>query len=116
MKRFLFPILILFFTVLIMPRDVKGQSIALSVSPPILELMIQPGKNVNQEFSLTNLGEDTFIRINIAELSTDGLEEIAPENRLPWLEVSLDGNPTDKPLLVRQDEKLKLNQKIITAH
>ena len=40
----------------------KAQSaISLSVSPPIFELMIQPGKEVKQTYSITNNGGDTVL-------------------------------------------------------
>lgn len=56
-------ILLLIFSIiqLSFAEKVAAQTIGLSISPPIFELMIQPGKEVKQIFTLTNLGGDTTI-------------------------------------------------------
>jgi len=42
-------------------KTLAQSTISLSVSPPIFELMIQPGKEVKQIFTINNLGRDTTI-------------------------------------------------------
>ena len=43
------------------PTKVQAQTISLSIWPPLLEAVIQPGKAITQVFKLKNLGDDTVI-------------------------------------------------------
>ena len=47
------------------PAKVRAQTISLSIWPPLLEAVIQPGKAVTQVFKLKNLGDDTVIHASI---------------------------------------------------
>ena len=58
---FIIPLLLFTIFPFVFAKGVIAQAISLSVSPPIFELMIQPGKEVKQIFTLTNLGGDTTI-------------------------------------------------------
>ena len=58
---FIIPFLLFTIFPFVFAKGVIAQAISLSVSPPIFELMIQPGKEVKQIFTLTNLGGDTTI-------------------------------------------------------
>ncbi|HLD92083.1 MAG TPA: hypothetical protein VI795_01665 [Patescibacteria group bacterium] len=58
---FIIPLLLFTVFPFLFAKDVDAQAISLSVSPPIFELMIQPGKEVKQIFTVTNLGGDTTI-------------------------------------------------------
>lgn len=45
-----------------MKNNIKAQNaISLSITPPIFETMIQPGKEVKQTYSIENLGGDTLL-------------------------------------------------------
>jgi hypothetical protein len=60
-----------------------AQSLSLSLSPPILEVFIKPGKSVTQVYKLTNNGEPVIITPYIAMLSSSGIKEdpnFTPEN------------------------------------
>jgi len=58
---FIIPLLLFTIFPFVFAKGVIAQAISLSVSPPLFELMIQPGKEVKQIFTLTNLGGDTTI-------------------------------------------------------
>ena len=46
-----------------------AQDISLSITPPLLELMIQPGKETSQRYILTNNGAETPLKIKIVPFS-----------------------------------------------
>ena len=64
MKKLL-PLIIALFLFTFTPSSVEAQTISLSVWPPLLETVIQPGKAITQVFRLTNLGDDTIIYAQI---------------------------------------------------
>jgi len=100
-------ILLLALVSLFQPELVSAQSLAFSVSPPVVEIMIQPGKETNQTIKLTNLGDDTFIRINIAVYENGRIRDVSDSEKLPWLETT--EKIGDKPFLVRKNEEIPVN-------
>lgn len=63
-KLFLVFVLFSLFTIpySLLPQKVSAQSaISLSISPPIVEVMIAPGKSIKQTFTLSNDGGNTLI-------------------------------------------------------
>jgi len=44
-----------------------AQSLSLSISPPILEVMIMPGKQVSQTFTIANNGQDGYAKFTLAQ-------------------------------------------------
>ena len=46
-------------------REVKAQTLSLSLWPPVLEAMIMPGKSITQAYTITNAGLDTVIETQI---------------------------------------------------
>lgn len=57
---FVFILNLLFF-----PSTVQAQTVSLAVWPPILDVMIQPGKSITQVFKLINNGDNTAITAKI---------------------------------------------------
>jgi len=47
------------------PPAALAQTISLSIWPPLLEAVIQPGKAITQVFKLKNLGDDTIIHTSL---------------------------------------------------
>lgn len=72
---------------LINPDPLRAQNLSLSFSPPLLEIMIKPGKTISQSFKLTNNGEDSVITFQILPFNHDGLVLDNLQDTLPWLEV-----------------------------
>jgi len=58
-------------------RHASAQSLSLSISPPLLEVFIKPGKSVTQQYKLTNNGERENITIKLGQLNEYGIN---PEN------------------------------------
>ena len=57
-------------------HSASAQSLSLSVSPPILEVLIKPGKSVTQVYKITNDGSDPVILIpKLLELNELGIKE-----------------------------------------
>ncbi len=68
------------------PKNVIAQTISLSVTPPIVEVMIAPGKSIKQTFTISNDGGNTLIFPKIVYFTpsdnagnVDLTEDLAPE-------------------------------------
>ena len=68
------------------PKNVIAQTISLSVTPPIVEVMIAPGKSIKQTFTISNDGGNTLITPKIVYFTpsdnagnVDLSEDQAPE-------------------------------------
>lgn len=75
---------ILFF---IFPSSASAQNLSLSISPPLLEVLIKPGKSITQIFKLINNGEATVATVRLAQYSESGVKEFSdfiPEN---WISI-----------------------------
>ena len=57
--------------VLVRAQTAKAQSISLSLTPSLTELVIMPGKEFTQRYLLTNQGQDTVIKVSIAPFIQD---------------------------------------------
>lgn len=62
-NRTIFLIVFLFFILnsYFLIDKVMAQAISLSITPPLFELMIQPGKEIKQTYTISNSGGDTFL-------------------------------------------------------
>lgn len=84
-----------FLTLFLSPKKVLGQNaISLSITPPIFEAMIQPGKEVKQIYSITNNGGDTLVTPKIYYFETsdeNGNVELTESEAPEW--VKYDKNP-----------------------
>ncbi len=78
---FLFIIISLFF-----PKTASGQHFSLSIFPPLLEVMIQPGKSITKAYAIKNEGrDDLYLKAIIIPFTADSqsgqiiyLEEFPP--------------------------------------
>lgn len=55
-----------FFFYFLALRKAKAQSFSLSISPPLLKIMMKPGKTITQVYKLTNQGSDNLIKTNVS--------------------------------------------------
>ncbi len=70
-----FPVVFIF-SFLFFHSQAYAQSLSLSISPPILELVIKPGKNVTQSFKLTNDSDRSLIITpKLAEYGDNGIKD-----------------------------------------
>lgn len=64
--KFFFVLLILNFLFLTFHlKETNAQQISLSISPPLLELFIKPGKSIMVAYRLDNLGDPAFINLKV---------------------------------------------------
>jgi len=66
-KIFTFLIVILIFTfcILNLARSARAQTFSLGLYPPLLEVMIMPGKSITQVYQLNNYGDETILNTQI---------------------------------------------------
>lgn len=95
------------------PNDVMAQAINLSITPPLLEVMVAPGKEVKQVFTITNDGGDVILIPKILYFipdSTDGTVELTDEVAPDWVKFNQDtfslknGNRTDFTVTINPPE------------
>ena len=88
---------LLFIAFLFTPFTISAQELSLSISPPLLEVMVQPGKEVSFPFVVSNQGVDTLVAVEVKPfIPADefGQVQILPttDNRLvdasSWLEIT----------------------------
>lgn len=60
-KLIIAAILLIVFILVANPTKVYGQSLSLSIWPPLLEIMIQPGKTITHVYKLTNNSEQELL-------------------------------------------------------
>ncbi len=87
---------IIFITVItfIIPKKAAGQTVSLSISPPLFEAMIAPGKEVTQSFIFINNASEQIFSTNIYYLTSEdefgnvtlgkNLKEYDPNNFSSW--------------------------------
>ena len=83
-----FSLLASYFLLLASSRSpVSAQSLSLSLTPPVVELMIKPGKTTSQTFVLQNSGDDTKVNIQIIPFNENGLILDSLKETVNWLEI-----------------------------
>ncbi|MBI5123228.1 hypothetical protein HZA75_05205 [Candidatus Roizmanbacteria bacterium] len=66
MHRFIIFITFIIFIIIITPTPkAYAQQVSLSISPPLLELFIKPGKSIMIAYKLDNLGDPAFINLKV---------------------------------------------------
>lgn len=89
------------------PQKAIAQSaISLSVSPPIFELMIQPGKEIKQVYSIINNGGNTFVIPKIVYFTSDkndGIVNLTEDPAPEWVKYSKD------PIKISNGDKTEFN-------
>lgn len=69
---------------------VHSQDLSLSVSPPITEVLIKPGKEISQRYIVTNNGEDTVLKVYIQPFSPTGTKgDVALGRKVPGVDLPL---------------------------
>ncbi len=85
---------------------VNAQAISLSVSPPLFELTIKPGKEINQIYTLTNNGGDVTLIPDLVYFSptdTNGNIELTKDKAPEWIKYSKD------PIKLKGGDKIDFN-------
>lgn len=93
-------------------RVAAAQSLALSISPPLLEVMIKPGKSITQVYKLTNNGEPTIVTIKLVELGANGIKEDTDFLPDKWISILSNDLVFDKPFLLGRDKTAEFLLKV----
>lgn len=75
------------------PNKIMAQTISLSISPPLLEVVIQPDKEIKQIYTITNNGSDTLLKAKVVYFipsDTDGNVETTEVAAPDWVKYSKD--------------------------
>lgn len=80
----------------------SAQTLSLTISPPILEVMIKPGKSITQVYKLTNNGDPAVVVARIVELGANGIEENPAFALEPWIGLLSSDVTIGKPFLLTQ--------------
>ncbi len=99
---------ILFFISFTKIKLAHAQSLSLSISPPIFEIMIRPGKSPTQIFKITNEGDPVIVTAKLTELTTRGMKDnpnFQPDN---WLTTNNTEVEFGKPFLIKTHETKQL--------
>lgn len=78
----------------------NAQSLSLSISPPLLEVMIKPNKTITQVYKLINTGESVIITPKLYELGFYGISEDAKFSREKWISIVSNDIDFDKPFIL----------------
>lgn len=87
---------------------VYAQSLSLSISPPILEVLIKPGKSITQRYTITNGGDPVIIRPEIMEYNQSGISfdpKFVPEK---WITLINTDIRLDTPFLLKANENRQI--------
>lgn len=96
----------------IISHPVRAQSLSLSIAPPVVEIMIKPGKTITQIIKITNGGESTMITPLLKEFTLNGLQENSNFIRDSWIEILNRDLAFDKTFFLKTGEEKQVVLKI----
>ncbi|VVA44574.1 conserved exported hypothetical protein [Candidatus Roizmanbacteria bacterium] len=112
MKKIILIILFLTIPYSLVPSPSHAQQVSLSLSPPLLELFIKPGKAIMIAYSLKNYGDPTFLNLKILPFEAKdnlGNIRIKPEFEGP-VRFSLDNADLtlDQPFFLKTNDSQQI--------
>lgn len=96
----------------IFPRITRAQSLSLSISPPLLEVMIKPGKSITQVFKISNEGDTTIVILKIAQMTQNGINEDPSFQKENWITLANTDIALEQPFLLPAKTQKQLILKI----
>lgn len=93
-------------------REAYAQSLALSITPSLLEVMIKPGKSITQVYKFTNTGDPVVVTVKLYELGTSGVKEDSDFKRDKWISIISNDLDFDKPFLLEAQRTAEFLVKI----
>lgn len=92
---------------------VHAQSLSLSISPPLLEVLIKPGKSITQVYTVINNGEPVVITPQLVEYFNGSIRQLPSFTPESW--ISAVGNDTafGKPFML---ESGRQKQILVSIH
>lgn len=109
-KRHLIILLIfVFFFFILTTRTIHAQEMSLSLSPPVTEIFIKPGKTAQQLYKLTNNGNTTVVTARIVIFDKTGIKENPNYTPEPWITVAGSGGITlNKPFTQESNTTMEI--------
>jgi len=112
LKNILLTILFLAIPYSLIPNPSHAQQVSLSLSPPLLELFIKPGKAIMVAYKLDNLGDPTFLNLKVLPFEAKdnlGNIRIKPEFEGP-VRFSLDNADLtlDQPFFLKTNDSQQI--------
>ncbi|OGG00448.1 hypothetical protein A2Y99_05130 [Candidatus Gottesmanbacteria bacterium RBG_13_37_7] len=100
--------IILFFSCGV-PKEIRAQSLSLSISPPLLEVMIKPGVTATYTYKLQNLGETSVITVKLAELDlNNNIGGSSTFSKDKWINLVNKDTAFNKPFILASGEEKQL--------
>jgi hypothetical protein len=90
----------------------NAQSVSLSISPPILEVLIKPGKTITQTYKLTNNGNSAIILPHIVKYDEKGIIDDADYKGENWISFLNNEISLNRPFLLDSNTEKQLTLKI----
>lgn len=97
---------------LILNSIAHAESLALSISPSILEVMIKPGKSITQLYKLTNNAEKVIVTPRLLQLGENGIIEDDKYEREKWISILSNDIEFDKPFILEENKQAEFLLKI----
>jgi hypothetical protein len=85
-----------------------AQGLSLSLAPPLLEVLIKPGKSITQSYKIVNESDPVIVEFKIMELTENGIKndpEFLPEK---WINTINTDISLNKPFLLKNKEERQL--------
>jgi len=89
-------------------QSANAQSLSLSISPPVIELIIKPGVSVTQRFTVVNNGDLAIVTPHLTGYingSPENPSDYIPE---PWISILNSDFAWDKPTLLQPGESRQI--------
>lgn len=100
------------------PAVVFAQNLSLSISPPLVEIMIKPGKTVTQAYKIRNDGEPVIIKISLMEYRPGDLKASPDFQSENWIQIINNDLSLNTPFLLNSSQEkqviLKINPPLST--
>ncbi|OIO12945.1 hypothetical protein COV53_04760 [Candidatus Gottesmanbacteria bacterium CG11_big_fil_rev_8_21_14_0_20_37_11] len=89
-----------FFFLLTSTKGAIAQTMSLSISPPLLEVIIKPGKSITQVYKVVNSGDPIILTPKLVELDENGIKSNPDFKRDEWISLINQDVSFDTPLLL----------------
>lgn len=107
-----FTVVFFLLSLIFTPPKICAQELSLSLTPPLLEVMIKPGKSLTQAYTISNHGAPLIVEAKIAEFTDEDIrweKDFTPEKWISTINTNLS---FDRPFLLRENEERQLIVKI----
>lgn len=94
------------------PAVIFAQNLSLSISPPLVEIMIKPGKTVTQAYKIHNSGEPVVVTVSLLEFRLADLKASPDFQAESWIQIINNDLSLHKPFLLNSNQEKQVILKI----